>query len=533
MFRSTFAIVLFLTIMGATATAQDSRKLKLASPKVGAFYFYWYKNPDEHMKNPDGSDALFQHFVEPKKVDYRSPEWHRNELDRMSEASIDICLPVYWGIPDRPAEKTRSVAFADPGLDALVRAWDLCVAGGGEPPKIAMFYDTSTLLRDTRGEEGGGTIDLTKPEGEAIFRKTIARFFGKVPERMRFLMDDYLLVVLYTSFGAPHDAGLLERTSDSLQKELGHPLYFVADESWRARSHARYRWGAALSGPTGDSVVKVVGPGYNDTPVPGRATPIRSREEGRYYLWSWNQALIDRPTLVFIETWNEFHEGTGIAPSKEFGDTYLEITRRSAIRLKNGLLPDLANPVRLAYPEPLSRKDEGWFTPMPTDTEAFFAPGLAEGDRGKGVRLGRAEDGVTVTEYLADRTVVTSKASTALVRYVYFGIADEYAHAVGRSYAVDLEFIDGGTGKVALDYDSWDTSAAIKGAYKSTPAYQRSGAPKIKKVTFLLPDPRFANRENNGCDFRISVTGGDLSITRIAVRPLPERHPGDAEVRGC
>ena len=45
---------------------------------------------------------------------------------------------------------------------------------------------------------------------------------------------------------------------------------------------------------------------------------------------------------------------------------------------------------------------------------------------------------------------MTSQPKGATVSYVYFGIADEFAYGVGKSYAVDVEFIDGGAGTIAV-----------------------------------------------------------------------------------
>lgn len=524
-------VLLGLLAVPFTTAQTDTRPIKIAEPMVGTFYFYWYRHPSEHFQNSDGSDALFQHFEDPKKVDYQSSDWHRGEMEAMMEAGIDVVLPVYWGIPDRPKDAIKSVAFADLGLAALVKAWDEIQLSGGRPPKIAMFYDTSTLLLSTRGEDGGGALDLRTERGFRIFCDTIIRFYEQIPERMRFDFDRHLVIVLYSSFGAAHDIDFLDRVEVELRTKLKKRVYLIAEESWKVRADARYRWGAALSGPTGDSVVRVVGPGYNDTAVPGRSTPIRSREDGRFYLWSWNQVLMDQPTLVFIETWNEFHEGTGIAPSKEFGTKYLDITRRSILRLKNRMMPDSTNPVRLTHPDPTPRPDEGWWKPEePGQTTVGFSAANADGDRGKGLRLGRTEDGEFKFEYLADRSVVTTAGKGRSTAYLYFGIADEFARSSSKSFEIEIEFIDGGQGSIALQYDSWDARAVLKGAYKSTPSFERRGLPRTGQLVFTLPDARFANRQNGGCDFRLVASGDELSIGRVTVRELPEKVSGEPRV---
>jgi len=77
-----------------------------------------------------------------------------------------------------------------------------------------------------------------------------------------------------------------------------------------------------------------VGPGYDHSAVPGRTPLVRERRGGDFYRWSWEKLLAldpaTRASLVHVETWNEFHEGTDVCHSKEYGRQYTELTRRYA-----------------------------------------------------------------------------------------------------------------------------------------------------------------------------------------------------------
>jgi hypothetical protein len=44
----------------------------------------------------------------------------------------------------------------------------------------------------------------------------------------------------------------------------------------------------------------------------------------------WQQAIAAHPTWILITSWNEWHEGTEIEPSTEFGETALLITQAYA-----------------------------------------------------------------------------------------------------------------------------------------------------------------------------------------------------------
>jgi len=118
----------------------------------------------------------------------------------------------------------------------------------------------------------------------------------------------------------------------------------VKERSWTSASAPLdVAWGAALNGP---QILRTaaVGPGYNDSAVPGRTTPIRDREDGAFYRRSWEAAISSGRQFVFVETWNELHEGTDIARSREYGDRYIEITRECADILRG--------PVRFVNPRP-------------------------------------------------------------------------------------------------------------------------------------------------------------------------------------
>ena len=533
--KSMRSLTLIVVLLGALPLSAQvdpgAKKTELPDPMVGAHYFYWYRYPTEHFRNVDGSDGLYQHFKKPRSVDYRSIAWHREQIELMMEASLDFFCPVYWGIPDRRVESTR---FSDRGLTKIVEALSEIERDGGEPPKVAMFYDTSTLLHRTRGDDRPGTLDLRVDENIAIMRDTILNFYEKVPPRFRFQLGEFAVVVLYSSFSAPHDRDLFERLNAAVQTKIKQKLFFVAERSWSARAQARYAWGSALNGPNGDALVQTLGPGYNDTPVPGRGTPIRDREDGRFYRWSWNRVLLQNPTLVLLETWNEFHEGTGIAPSKEFGDDYIKTTRRYIHRLKRRMLPDVQRPVRLVHPDPLPRPDKGWWRQRRNTQTVTFSPAAAPGNLGDGLRLARNDDGPFKRGREGSYGVIRSINSGGGPSYLYVGVADEFAHKGLHSYALTVEYIDGGSARFRIQYDSWDHRAAVQGAYKNTPQISQSSLPGRKKARFILPDARFSNRQNAGADFRISVEGGDLSVLRLKLERLEKKVEGrpSAEVLG-
>ncbi len=68
-------------------------------------------------------------------------------------------------------------------------------------------------------------------------------------------------------------------------------------------------------------------PGYDDTII---RTPglVVDRDNGTYYRDAWEIIMLTDPEWVLVTSWNEWHEGSEIEPSLEFGDKYLNLTSR-------------------------------------------------------------------------------------------------------------------------------------------------------------------------------------------------------------
>jgi len=75
-------------------------------------------------------------------------------------------------------------------------------------------------------------------------------------------------------------------------------------------------------------------PGYDDTKIrkPGLAVP---RHDGRSYATQWEEAIRADPHWVLITSFNEWHEGSEIEPSAEYGRAYLDATATYAKRFKS------------------------------------------------------------------------------------------------------------------------------------------------------------------------------------------------------
>lgn len=76
-------------------------------------------------------------------------------------------------------------------------------------------------------------------------------------------------------------------------------------------------------------------PGYDDTKTGRNITFVLERENGELYKRLWEKAISAEPDWILITSFNEWHEGTEIEESYEFGDYYLLLTQEYSNKFKN------------------------------------------------------------------------------------------------------------------------------------------------------------------------------------------------------
>jgi hypothetical protein len=77
-----------------------------------------------------------------------------------------------------------------------------------------------------------------------------------------------------------------------------------------------------------------ISPGFDNTDWNPDGIQV-SREDGQRYMRFWEAAIDLRAYAVLLTSWNEWHEGTELEPSREHGFTYLNLTRSLTSRYKN------------------------------------------------------------------------------------------------------------------------------------------------------------------------------------------------------
>jgi len=469
----------------------EKRAFRKDQPIVGTYYFYWYDSgTKEHFLNGDGSDALTDHPLDPEGYSYRSPEWHRRELLDIKAAGIDFILPVYWGYPG----DYKSWSFT--GIAALVEACRKLESEGKGPPRIGLFYDTSTLQWNSRGYHA----DLATPEGKEWLYTSARDFFSLVPHEFWATIEGRPLLWLYSAgFAKRQDPAALDHMRREFREDFGVEPFIVKEISWQGTADATYAWGAALR-PTLLGVA-AVGPGYDHSAVPGRAPLVKDREGGAFYSRSWEWALsrdpAKRPSIAVVETWNELHEGTEIAPSREHGRKYVELTAKYAALWRSR--------ARLDRPGAFGKARE-------------VSVSLGEKNASSGLLQKDIEDGKTEPVRAAGKDG-RKTAGASPGRYIYFDADDSFFFDDAEALEVEFEYLDGAEGQIVLEYDSTDPGALLHGAFKAAAPVPLGGSGSWKVARIKLRDPAFTGRAN-GLDFRLSVPGGDLVLSRVTVRKV-------------
>jgi len=308
------------------------------------YYFYWYEQSTGYhtyiapvsFYASQGNDLLVDHPVtwpsmENPEFSFRNVEWHKKQIKDMIDAGVDVFLPIYWGTSLKDGHETW---WSNAGMRKIIQAMEELEAEGYKVPKIGMFYDTTTLTKDFLINHDND-VNLTTDKERPVLYETIRNFYSLVPPKFYAQIDNKPIAWLYASFNVVYDQSAFDYAYNQFPKDFkGKGLYIVSGGGWeRAKTDNNYSWGGARRGPELYYGITSIGPGFNDTDVRepfGKPARIRERENGQFYRDSWNTVISNNRKLVVLETWNEFHEGSDIADSYEYGKKYINITREKA-----------------------------------------------------------------------------------------------------------------------------------------------------------------------------------------------------------
>jgi len=286
--------------------------------------------------------------------------------------------------------------------------------------------------------------------------------------------------------------------------DFGVEPFIVKHRDWQGPADAIYQWGGAIALQI-DEHVAALGPGYDHSAVPGRTPLIVDRHNGAAYAESWQKLLAcspsRRPWMVHIETWNEWHEGTDVADSREYGRTYIDLTRKYAAMFRQGVRA----PIRGQYA---------------SAAEVRWRPGR---DRGISLRP-CGGDGEWKEATVAGQTcVITQANSLSPAQYLYFCVDDSFAYDADAAFSLTIRYCDSGCDAFQVEYDNTDPAQGpVQGAFRNAEVVRLTGTGAWRTVTVELPQCRFVNRCNQA-DLRLTPLGGSLSlaVSELVLRRQP------------
>jgi hypothetical protein len=473
----------------------QARSFTSADRIVGTYYFYWYcAQTKEHIIDGDGTDALTDHPASSDDFSYRSVRWHKKELSDMIAAGIDVVLPVFWGAPSEHGTNA-GMHWSYAGLGPLVQAREDLLREGKAPPRIGLFYDTSTLQYNQWRQH----IDLTTDYGRRWFYATVRDFFSMIPPRHWAMIDGKPIVLLYAAaFAKNHDQSCIDYARQEFPKDFGGRMPWIAAEiSWNVMADSKVAWGGALG--LRNPGVAALGPGYDHSAVPGRTPLIADRLGGRFYETNWIKFLRRPSNFVMVETWNEFHEGTDVCESREFGRQYIDLTRKYADLFKRG-----------------------WSPPWPTgkySSATTVSVQLGREDKSEGLWRIENDDGTTAPATVSGQECRALQTGRRGHGYVYFGVDDSFKQANQMNLRLTVEYFDAVPGRLGVDFDGSDRSAPFGGAYtRARETVKLTGSKEWKSAQFSLPGAQLLNSQNRGADLRLVVEAPELQVRRVTLQ---------------
>jgi hypothetical protein len=435
---------------------------------------------------------------------YRSIATQKKDLGDMADAGIDFTL--LWFSGNLLDLNTQAVA----AVKQSTAAYAQLATEGKTPPKFGLLLDPvhnrpDPFLRTRAADGSFARLDLNDPGTRGAFIKVAEDYFSLVPRSMWATINGRPIIAVYYQGNDQVLAdqlsarSLMEQLTTHFQETHGVTPYLIVDRLYDPDSSRNlpvddyFSWGAghcetcdAAPGFAQRSVFEV-GPGFKD--LLGRE---RGRENGAFYTRSWDRAIAKGNHMVLIDTFNYFVEGAAISETREYGRTYLNITRDKAAVFKASnfttatcVKASLGAGSGVSCPNAGAMQDD-----VPSD--ALTEGGPNGGRRSKGIQM-------------------------------YFSVDDGFQVSNAAEVDITVEYFDRGVNIIDVKYDS---TTGEKTAGRIVVRDSNSGT--FKTQTFRVPDAFFGNRLLYANDLRLDtdIAGGmeikSVTITRVgATVPTP------------
>lgn len=473
----------------------------LGDKAVFTYYFYWY-DPQDHIFHM--TDAAIDY----KTMSWQDVDWHAKQLRDISESGIDVILPIYW-------YGSYELHWSQGGAKKLAEALELVRSQGITPPAVGLFMDTTS-------SQG---VDLRQEKEQDYFYSQLKFFFTTIPQAYWVRAEGERPIVWFYGANWPSafDQSFLDYIYRHFEQDFGVRPYLVLENSWdypmetidgvQVRDYNAphlkyddgYSWGGAIS-PTFSPRIASIGPGYDDHAVDDRDPPtITNRMNGELYKQNINMAIQCGSPWLAVETWNEYHEGTDIAESLQYGRQYIELSKEYLNYFKQGFLPESAQ------------------------TNLFGSRVLystTSPDQSLGLSIGpNSGDGLYKQQDIAGfPAVVTLPMETnAPASYLYFQVDNGFYFNQSQPVAITVTYLDQGYEPIEINYDTAPCGSAFNPdtMYQSIRLATRRNTLTWKTAVINISNATFAGNQNWASDFRLVTGLTPLTISEVRVEKLP------------
>jgi len=341
------AISLILLGLAATSPAMEPAagrseiRWTNVPKQVLAFYYGWYGNPEVskrwyHWKNVDAARKHIDestHFPVLGAYDSHDPKVVDLHCRQAKEAGLTGFIVSWW----------RQADFHDEGMPLML---DTARKHG---LKITVYYEAVPPRGNPAPQ--GAVDDLlyimqkyaSHPAWLKVNGKPVIFVYGRAVNDLK--LDGWEKVM--NDFTAKYPGGAVfigdrisadaARIFDGIHtyNPTGLTKGKSVDEirSWAKTTFPEW---VKTAGANRISCVTII-PGYDDSVQPSRKPPrpITDRHNGDTYRVMWEEAIAANPDWVLITSWNEWHEGSEIEPSVEYGNQYLDITKQFARKFRS------------------------------------------------------------------------------------------------------------------------------------------------------------------------------------------------------
>ncbi|MCX6101555.1 MAG: glycoside hydrolase family 99-like domain-containing protein [Candidatus Bipolaricaulota bacterium] len=294
--------------------------------KVLAFYYPWYGMPTGPSGrwvhwNPAHANYDATHVPLTGYYDSLEPETVRRQIRQAKAAGIDGFIASWWGLN----------SFEDRAFHVLLRVAE-------EESFLVTVYveDAATPAQIVTDVSAIVFRYALSPAFLSIDGRPVVFFYVRVAEK--FTIDEWRGVFAALDANGRSVFAIGDRLDPTyLQAFQGlhtyNPVGMTLEET-----RTEYAATSLAARIQGDLFAATVIPGYQEG-YPGATGPVSDRAGGETYRTYWDRARASAPQWILITGWNEWHEGTEIEPSVEFGAAYLEYTAEEAAAWRAEDLP--------------------------------------------------------------------------------------------------------------------------------------------------------------------------------------------------